>query len=154
MNTIQALMLGGILTFIGGLGGGLGGSWLLAYLEGRRERRRQRERHATAVRIVVLEMRRNGAALIGQAMGGDDARLTSRAHDAHASEFYEQLPRELAENVAAAYDFFAYGAPPTPAMAKVVAEHTLQAQLALESYGKAKLGMTFFDRKAPTEQSG
>lgn len=154
VNTLQALILGGLLTFIGGLGGGLGGSWLLVYLEHRRERQRQRERHATAVRIVVLEMRRNGSALIGQAMGGDPARLTSMSHDAHAADFYALLPRELAENIAVAYDFYAHGAPPTPAMAKIVADLALRAQLALEAYGEAKLGMKFFDRKVPTEPVG
>ncbi len=154
VNTLQALILGGILTFIGGLGGGLGGSWLLAHLEHRREQQRQRERHATAVRIVVLELRRNGGALIGQAATADPARLTSAAHDSHAADFYALLPRELAENVAAAYDFFALGAPPTPAMAKILADRVLETQLALETYGEAKLGMKFFDRKAPTVRAG
>ncbi len=47
---------------------------LLAYLEHRRERQRQRERHATAVRIVVWELRSNGAELVMQAAGRNATR--------------------------------------------------------------------------------
>jgi hypothetical protein len=154
VNTLQAGILGGVLTLISGLAGGLGGSWLLGYLENRRERQRQRARHVTAVRIVVLELRRNGAALILQAAEGRDADLTSAAHDSHAAEFYDALlPRELAEKVASAYDLCTLGAPATPVMAKQVADRVLQAQLALESYGQTRYGMKFVDRKAPTDST-
>jgi hypothetical protein len=147
VSDLQALILGGALTFIGGLGGGLGGSALLAYFERRRERQRQRERHASAVRVVVFEVRRNGSALVMQTTAGDPARSTTTAHDSYAVDFYSLLPRELAENVAAAYDFLAKGAHPTPPMAKVVADRVLETQLALETYCERDLGMKVFDRK-------
>lgn len=82
-------------------------------------------------------------------MGRNGAELTSTAHDSHAADLYAELPRELAETVASAYDLASLGAPATPRMAKDVADHILASQLALEAYGESKLGMKFFDRKIP-----
>jgi len=82
--TVVGALLGGVLTVIGGL---LATLWL-ARLERDREQNRQRARHATAVRIVVLEVQNNCAALIAGRWPPD---------------LYSLLPAALAADIAFAY---------------------------------------------------
>jgi hypothetical protein len=95
-STLLATLLGGALAILGGIVATL----LLAWLEATRERRRLRARHATAVRIVVFELRGNCTVLVTLAYTGVVNAMSSAAYNSVASDLYSLLPAELASDLA------------------------------------------------------
>jgi hypothetical protein len=97
-------LTGGLLTVIGGL---LATLWL-ARLEQGREERSARARHATAVRIVFLELQSNGVALINLARGVKSHPMSTAAYLSVAPDLYAFLPADLAADVSFAYTISTY----------------------------------------------
>jgi hypothetical protein len=137
LDLLLATLLGGALTIIGGIGGTL----LLSRLEEERERKRQRERHATAVRIVALELPGLGAAHIMNATGAGLGQLSTAGYDAVALDLYSLLPEDLASDVAFVYMLVVK--PASPAGSKLVAEKVTAVLNALKAYGEKELGLKF-----------
>lgn len=137
MDLLLATLLGGALTILGGILATL----LLSRSEQEREGKRQRERHATAVRIVVLELPSLGAAHIANAMGAGLRPLSTAGYDSVAVDLYSLLPEDLASDVA-----FVYGVvrePASPAGSKLVADKLTAVLNALKAYGEKELGLKF-----------
>lgn len=137
MTQFGATLLGGGLTILGGILGTL----VLVWLEERGERSRRRERHATALRIVELEMRGIGAAFIIRATGADFRPISTAGYNAVAVDLYCLLPQELASDVAFVYQL-AHD-PGSPAGAKLVADRIVTVLKALRAYGRKELGLKF-----------
>ena len=132
-------LVGGVLTIIGGL---LATLWL-ARLENEREQKRLRQRHATAVRIVVLELMGIGASHALYAtlpLSSFDARSTA-GYESVALDLYALLPEPLARDVALVYGHA--GDPGSQAAAKLIAERITEVLNALRTYGEKNLGLKF-----------
>jgi hypothetical protein len=137
MDQLLATLLGGVLTIVGGVLGTL----LLSRLEQRRERRRQRERHATAVRIVALELPGLGAAHIMNATGAGLGQMSTAGYNSVAVDLYSLLPEDLASDVAFVYTIVRE--PTTPAGSKLIAERLTLVLNALKTYGEKEFGLKF-----------
>jgi hypothetical protein len=137
MNLLLATLLGGALTILGGLLATL----LLARLEDRRERKRRRERHATAVRVVVLELTGIGAAHVMHATGAPFSPASTAGYDTLAADLYSLLPEDLASDLAFVYGHA--GDPGSPPGAKLVADRVIEVLNALRGYGERELGLKF-----------
>jgi hypothetical protein len=136
-SSFTATLLGGLLTLLGGIGG----SVVLARIEGRRERQRQRSRHATAVRIVALELKGNGAAFLMRKDDGSAA-ASSAGYISVALDLYSLLPDDLASNIASVYTLIArYTSekPDVPGLVKRITELSKD----LQAYGEKDLGLKF-----------
>src|SRR5437588_7307475 len=114
MDQLLGTLVGGVLTIVGGVLGTL----LLSRLEQRRERQRQRERHATAVRIVALELPGLGAAHIMNAQGAGLGQISTAGYDNVAADLYSLLPEDMASDVAFVY--MLVRKPASPAGSKLV----------------------------------
>jgi len=121
--------------------GGLLATLLLAGLDDRRERKRRRERHATAVRIVVLELAGIGAAHAMHTTGAPFSPASRAGYDTLAADLYSLLPQDLASDLAFVYGHA--GDPGSPAGAKLVAEKVIGVLNALRGYGERELGLIF-----------
>ncbi len=97
--TVIGGLLGGVLTVIGGLLGTI----FLSRLEQDREVKRQLARHATAVRIVFLELQSNCASLIGLARGVKTHPMSTAAYLNVGLDLYALLPADIAKDVSFAY---------------------------------------------------
>jgi hypothetical protein len=137
-STLLATLLGGALAILGGIVATL----LLAWLDATRERRRLRERHATAVRIVVFELRGNCTVLVTLAYTGVVNAMSSAAYNSVASDLYSLLPAELASDLAFAYGLSGHVGD-SPQGAKLVVETITPILNALRAYGERELGLTF-----------
>jgi hypothetical protein len=136
--TVVGGLVGGILTVLGGL---LATVWL-ARREEDRERSRQRKRHATAVRIVVLELMGIGAShvLYGYMPLGFERRSTA-GYERVAPDLYGLLPDPLARDVALVYSHA--GDPGSAEGAKLIAAKIIEVLKTLRTYGETELGLTF-----------
>jgi len=143
-GTLIAVVLGGVLTVLGGVAS----SVVLARIEGRREQQRQRLRHATAVRIVALELKGNGAAFLMRKDDGSAA-ASSAGYVSVASDLYSMLPEDLASNVASVYTLIARYTPEKPDVPGLVKRITNLSK-DLQAYGEEKLALKF----APTSEPG
>jgi hypothetical protein len=131
-------LVGGVLTVLGGL---LATIWV-ARREDERERKSQRERHATAVRIVVLELMGIGASHILHAyMPLTFERRSTAGYERVAPDLYALLPDRLARDVALVYGHA--GDPGSAEGARLVAEKIIDVLNVLRSYGEKDLGLTF-----------
>jgi hypothetical protein len=137
-GTLLAVLLGGVLTV---LGGALG-SVMLGRMEEERERKRQRERHATAVRIVVLELKHDVAALVVRAAGGK-AEMSSAGIGSVAADFYSLVPDDLASDVAWAYSLLSGFPIDEAAQARLWIKKMMGIFHALQGYGEKELGLKF-----------
>jgi len=137
MDQLVATLVGGALAIVGGIVATL----LLSVLEQRRERRRQRERHATAVRIVALELPGLGAAHIMNATGAGLGQMSTAGYNSVAVDLYSVLPEDLASDVAFVYTIVRE--PTSPAGSKLIAEKLTAVLNALRAYGEKELGLKF-----------
>jgi hypothetical protein len=135
---VVGALLGGVLTVIGGL---LATMWL-ARREDKREEKRQHQRHVTAVRIVVLELKHNVAALIMRAADGR-AEMSSAGISSLAADFYSQVPDDLASDVAWAYTVLIGLPTDEPAQARLWLDKMMGIRAALQGYGERELGLKF-----------
>jgi len=135
---VVGALLGGVLTVIGGL---LATMWL-ARREDKREEKRQHQRHVTAVRIVVLELKHNVAALIMRATGGR-AEMSSAGISSLAADFYALVPDDLASDVAWAYSVLIGLPTDEPAQARLWLDKMMGIFHALQGYGEKELGLKF-----------
>jgi len=147
--TFLATLLGGGLAILGGIVATL----LLAWLEQTRERQRRHERHATAVRIVALELQGNGVAMVFRASGGT-ALTTTAGHDNVVVDLYGLMPDELATQVALAYTLTNRMESVGGAALMPVIERINTIRRALRAYGEQKLGVKFApEPNVPAEPS-
>lgn len=146
-GTLIAVVLGGVLTVLGGVAS----SVVLARIEGRREQQRQRRRHATAVRIVALELKGNGAAFLMRKDDGSAA-ASSAGYVSVASDLYSMLPEDLASNVASVYTLIARYTPEKPDVPGMVKRITNLSK-DLQAYGEEKLGLKFALTSEPGERA-
>jgi hypothetical protein len=132
---VVGALLGGVLTIVGGLLGTL----VLARLEQGRQERRQRERHVTAVRIVVLELQGNGAALISLEQGIKHHPMSMAGYLSVAPDLYSLLPESLATDVAYAYTIATWDVQPDAAEELLL--KVMSILTALREYGQKELGL-------------
>ena len=137
LSGLIGAIIGGALTVVGGIWGTV----LLARLEDARERKRQRERHATAVRIVVLELQGIGAAHVMYAYAGSLRQLSTAGYEGVAADLYSLLPEDLAGDVAFVYSVVRD--PGSPQGAELVANRVISVLQALRTYGDRELGLKF-----------
>lgn len=135
---VVGALLGGVLTILGGL---LATMWL-ARRDDERENKRQRARHATAVRIVALELQGNAAALIMRASGASTL-TTAAGHDSVVVDLYGLLPDELAIDVGIAYTLMSRMVPVGGAGLIPVIDKINAVRRALRAYGEKELGLKF-----------
>ncbi len=146
-STFLATLLGGGLAILGGVVATL----LLAWLEKRRERQLRHQRHATAVRIVALELQGNGVAMVLRASGGT-ALTTTAGHDNVVVDLYGLMPDELATQVALAYTLTNRMESVGGAALMPVIERINAIRRALRAYGEQQLGVKFVpEPNVPTE---
>jgi hypothetical protein len=145
---VVGALLGGVLTVLGGL---LATMWL-ARRDDQRENRRQRARHATAVRIVALELQGNAAALIMRASGATTL-TTAAGHDSVVVDLYGLLPDELAIEVGVAYTLMSRMIPVGGAGLIPVIEKINAVRLLLRAYGEKELGLTFAPEGEPASRT-
>src|SRR5205823_5947860 len=114
---------------------------LLSRLEQARERKRQRECHATAVRIVALELPGLGAAHVMNAQGAGLGQISTAGYDTVVSDLYSLLPEDLSSDVAFVY--MLARKPASPAGSELVAQKVTAVLQALKAYGEKELGLQF-----------
>lgn len=129
------VILGGVLTIVGGVAGSI----LLARRDDARERARRRIEHEAAVRAVVFELSAN---IIVASSGRGTVTASTKAYDALMSPLYHSLPPDVASKVGLAYSLIntvgGRGDSLAPATSQIAS-----AQDALRSYGVNSLGLTF-----------
>jgi hypothetical protein len=129
------VILGGVVTIIGGFAGSI----FLARRDDAREQAHQRMEHAAAVKAVVFELSAN---VIVASAGRGTAIASTKAYDSLLLPLFHTLPPDVATKVALAYPLTSVVGGGAASIAAAQSQ-LASAQEALRLYAMNSLGLSF-----------